>query len=71
MAVKDVKPDSRQFLSPMPGMRTIVDSRTSLAPDHLVDTLARGYALEIRAGISITKPVDRQTTEHLTKVTYG
>ena len=71
MAIKDVKPDSRQSISPMQGMRTIVDSRRNLAPDHLVDTLARGYALEVKADISITKPVDRQTTEHLTKVTYG
>ena len=56
---------------PVKGMRTIVDSRTHLAPDHLVDTLARGYALEVLSGVPITKKVTAQVTRHLTKVTYG
>jgi hypothetical protein len=71
MAIKDVTPDHRSIVSPIEGMRTIVDTRKSMAPDHLVDTIARGYALEIKTSMPITKPVDRSTTTHLTKVTYG
>jgi hypothetical protein len=71
MSIKDVKPDSRVAVTPIEGMRTIVDARTSMAPDHLVDTLARGYALEILSGIEITLPVTRKVSTHLTKVTYG
>jgi len=71
MAIKDVDPSSRNVIVPIEGMRTIVDTRRFIAPDHLVDTLARGYALEIKTSISITREVDRATITHLTKVTYG
>tara|TARA_Y100000816_G_C26052496_1_gene552001 strand:+ start:484 stop:696 length:213 start_codon:yes stop_codon:yes gene_type:complete len=69
--IKDVEPNTRESLSPVKSMRTIVDTRAYLAPDHLVDALARGYALELKTGISLTKEVSRAVTSNLTKVTYG
>ncbi len=71
MAIKDVTPANRSIVTPIDGMRTIVDTRRFIAPDHLVDTIARGYALEVKTSLPITKPVDRSITSHLTKVTYG
>ena len=68
---RDVKPITTATISPVEGMRTIVDRRNYLAPDHLVDALARGYALEILTEFQITKAVTCQTARHLTKVTYG
>lgn len=71
MAVKDVAPTSRQTLSPIEGTRVIVDSRKSIAPDHLVDSLARAHGLRIKSGLDLVAPVTRDVMEHLTKVTYG
>ena len=69
--IKDVDPVTRSVVAPIKSMRTIVDKRSHLAPDHLVDALAGGYALELKTGISLTKPVDKAITDNLTKVTYG
>ena len=71
MSVKDVNPKKRVKVSPVEGMRTIIDARDTMMPDHLVDALARGYALEVLSGIDITEPVTRSISTHLTKVTYG
>jgi len=68
---RDIKPVESTSVSPIEGMRTIVDKRNHLAPDHLVDAIARGYALEILTEVQITKEITPKVTRHLTKVTYG
>ena len=69
--IKDVEPKSRETLVPLPGMKTIIDKRDTFISDHVVDTLARAYALEVKTNIELTKKVSRSVTSHLTKVTYG
>jgi len=71
MAVKDTIPNTRQIVSPLDGTRVIVENRSFIAPDHLVDSLARAHGLRIKTGLDLVAPVTRDITEHLTKVTYG
>ena len=71
MAIKDTPPESRQVVSPIDGTRVLVDKRTFLAPDHVVDSLARAHGMRIKTGLDLVAPITRDVAEHLTKVTYG
>ena len=69
--IKDINPLSRETVSPIKGMRTIVDTRDYIIADHIIDSIARGYALEVLSQRSLTTKVTPKITRHLTKVTYG
>ena len=69
--IKDIQPIKRSTVSPIQGMRTIIDERNHLVVDHVIDSIARGYALEILSKTEITTKITPKITRHLTKVTYG
>ena len=59
------------YLAAIVDLKKVIDKRDTFISDHVVDTLARAYALEVKTNIELTKKVSRSVTSHLTKVTYG
>ena len=71
--IHDVKPEVRQIIASSDYFKTFIELRSGIITDHIVDTLARSYALEIRLGegYSLYSSPDRQVIKDVTRVTYG
>ena len=54
-----------------PGTRTIVEVHKTVTPDQLIDSMARGAAMEVRYGYKVVSPVPKEVTRKVTRVTHG
>lgn len=55
----------------VPGTRTIVEVHRTVTPDQLIDSMARGAAMEVRYGYNVVSPVPKEVTWKVTRVTHG
>ena len=71
--VHDIEPKIREVVASSDYFRTLIELRRGIIVDHVVDTLARAYALEIRLGgtRNLYSPPERRLIKDMTRVTYG
>lgn len=69
--IKDISPSRSSTVSSGDIFKTVIEVRDSIAPDHLIDSLARAYALEVRLGVVLRSLPNKAVQQKLTRVNYG
>lgn len=69
--IKEPKPVYRKEHTIVSGTRTIVEVHKTVAPDQLIDSMARGAAMEVAYGYPIVSPVPKEVTRKVTRVSNG
>ena len=69
--IKEPKPLQKEVAINSPGTRTIVEVHKAIAPDQLIDSLARAAAMKKRYGEDELLNVPKSVVQKLTRISYG